>query len=338
MKQPLEQIMMQYLLRVAVFSLAVVVFSSCGQKSAGLQEGAVAPDQQLFETGMQYLDKSQFIKARLAFQTLVNTYPESEHTPASFLSIADSFYKEAGTTNLLQAETQYKDFIIFYPTHEIADDAQMKIAAVNVRLMREPDRDPTYAIKAERELNKFLDLYSDSELAPTAEEFLWEVQENLADGMQGVGDFYFSKDSHLASESRYREVLELYPDYSLLGTTLHRLGQSLERLGRVEEAAVYYSRLVSEYPFSEYEGAARERLILLERPVPQVDPGAAAANQAEASRRIDEGFSVLGPIRGVWQIFTGKEDPYEVARQRAEKRKQQEQAASQQTPVSSGIN
>lgn len=329
---------MRFLLRLSVLSCAAVLFSACGQKSAGLQEGAVAPDQRLFETGMQYLEKSQFIKARLTFQTLVNTYPESEHTPASFLSIADSFYKEAGTTNLLQAETQYKDFIIFYPTHEIADDAQMKIAAVNVRLMREPDRDPTYAIKAERELIKFLQIYPDSELAPTAEEFLWEVQENLADGMQGVGDFYFNKDSYLASESRYKEVLDLYPDYSSLSTTLFRLGQSLEGLGRIEEAGVYYSRLVSEYPFSDYEGEARERLLLLERPLPEVNPVEAAANAAEANRRMDDGFSVLDPIRGVWQIFTGREDPYEVARRRAEERQQQEQVASQPTPASKGRN
>lgn len=329
---------MRFLLRLSVLSCAAVLFSACGQKSAGLQEGAVAPDQRLFETGMQYLEKSQFIKARLAFQTLVNTYPESEHTPASFLSIADSFYKEAGTTNLLQAETQYKDFIIFYPTHEIADDAQMKIAAVNVRLMREPDRDPTYAIKAERELIKFLQIYPDSELAPTAEEFLWEVQENLADGMQGVGDFYFNKDSYLASESRYKEVLDLYPDYSSMSTTLFRLGQSLEGLGRIEEAGVYYSRVVSEYPFSDYEGEAREKLLLLERPLPEVNPVEAAANAAEANRRVDDGFSVLDPIRGVWQIFTGREDPYEVARRRAEERQQQEQVASQPTPASKGKN
>lgn len=329
---------MRFLLRLSVWSLAVVLFSSCGQKSAGLQEGAVAPDQQLFETGMQFLEKSQFIKARLAFQTLVNTYPESEHTPASFLAIADSFYKEAGTSNLLQAESQYKDFIIFYPIHEIADDAQMKIAAVNVRLMREPGRDSTYAIKAEKELNKFLEIYPDSELAPTAEEFLWEVQENLADGMHGVGDFYFSRDSHLASESRYKEVLDRYPNYSQLSMTLYRLGQSLEGLGRIEEAAVYYSRLVSEYPFSDFTGEAREKLILLERPVPQVDPVATASNEAEANRRVDEGFSVMGPIRGVWQIFAGKEDPYEVARERAEERKQQEPVASQQGPASNGQN
>ena len=184
--------------------LVGLLLSSCGQKSAGLQEAAIAPDTMLFENGMKFLEKSQFIKARLSFQTLINTYPDSEHTPASFLAIADSFYHEAGTTNLLQAEAQYKDFIIFYPTHEIADDAQMKIAAVNVKLMRGPGRDSTYAIKAERELKNFLQKYPESELAPTAWEFLWEVQENLAHGIQGIGDFYFSRNSHLASESRYK--------------------------------------------------------------------------------------------------------------------------------------
>ena len=307
-------------------TLVGLLLSSCGQKSAGLQEAAVAPDTMLFENGMKFLEKSQFIKARLSFQTLINTYPDSEHTPASFLSIADSFYHEGGATNLLQAEAQYKDFIIFYPTHEIADDAQMKIAAVNVKLMRGPGRDSTYALKAERELENFLQKYPESELAPTAWEFLWEVQENLAQGIQGVGDFYFSRNSHLASESRYKSVLESYPDYSRLDQTLFRLSRSLENLGRIEEASVYYSRVVSEYPFSEFASNAEQRLILLEKPVPPVDPVAAAKN--EANLRPGNGFSLMAPLRGMKEVFTGREDPYEVARRRAEERQEQEESSN----------
>ena len=327
---------MRFLSKLLFLTLAALLLSSCGQKSAGLQEAAVAPDKVLFETGAEFLEKSQFIKARLAFQTLINTYPDSEYTPSAFLSLADSYYHEGGTQNLLQAETQYKDFIIFYPTHEIADDAQMKIAAVNVRLMRSPDRDPTYATKAEAELKKFLETYPQSELAPTAKEFLREVQQNLAQGIQGIGNFYFSRSSHLASENRYKELLESYPDYSRADETLFRLGQSLENLGRIEEASVYYSRLVSDYPFSEYAGDAEEKLILLEKPVPPVDPVAAAKN--EANRRVDEGFSALDPIREVWGIFTGREDPYEVARRRVEEREEQEQRNAQQDPPGSGKN
>ncbi len=312
--------------RLLGLTLVGFLLSSCGQKSAGLQEAAVAPDTMLFENGMKFLEKSQFIRARLSFQTLINTYPDSEHTPASFLAIADSFYHEAGTTNLLQAEAQYKDFIIFYPTHEIVDDAQMKIAAVNVKLMRGPGRDSTYAIKAERELKNFLQKYPESELAPTAWEFLWEVQENLAQGIQGIGDFYFSRHSHLASESRYKNVLESYPDYSNMDHTLYRLSRSLENLGRIEEASVYYSRVVSEYPFSEFAPNAEQRLILLEKPVPPVDPVAAAKN--EANLRPGNGFSLMAPLRGMNEIFTGREDPYKVAQRRAEERKEQEDSSN----------
>jgi outer membrane protein assembly factor BamD len=274
---------------------------------------------------MKFLDKGNYIKARLAFQTLINTYPESEYAPSAFLTIADSFYMEGGKSNLLQAESQYKDFIIFYPTHEMADDAQMKTAAINVRLMKPSDRDPTYARKAERELEKFLGDFPDSELAPTAEEFLREVQETLAAGAHDVGLFYFSKKSHLASESRFKEVLEKYPKFSRLDSTLFGLGQSLEKLGRIEEASVYYTRVAAEYPFSDHFDSAKDKLALLEKPIPEVDAEAAASN--EVNRRNDS-FSILDPVRSVWSVFTGPEDAYEVARRRAEERKAREKQLS----------
>lgn len=309
---------MRTISRILGISVLALLLLACGQKSAELQEGAVAPDATLFENGMTYLEKNQFIKSRLSFQTLINTYPDSEYTPISFLSIADSYYREGGTENLLQAEAQYKDFIIFYPTHEMADDAQMKICAINVRLMRSPDRDPTYARKAEQELNKLMKDFPDSELAPTANEFLWEVQENLATGMQMKARFYFDRGSYLASESRYKEVLEKYETYSGLDETNYFLALSLERLGRIEEAAVRYAILASEFPFSALAEEARQKLVLLEKPVPPVNEEAAARHAA--NRRVDDS-SLFDPIKNLLKTFTGGEDPYEVARRRAEERK-----------------
>ena len=282
----------------------------------------MAPDKVLFENGMKFFEKNQYIKSRLSFQTLINTYPDSEYTPVSFLSIADSYYEEAGKDNLLQSEAQYKDFIIFYPTHEMADDAQMKIAAINVRLMKPHDRDPTYAQKAEVELKKFLEDFPDSELAPTSREFLIEVQETLASGIQGVANFYFDRRGFLASESRYKEILERYTNFSAMDKSLFKLGKSLENQGRIEEASVYYSRVAGEFPFSDYFEDAKEKLVLLEKPVPVVDQAKAAKN--ESNRREEEGFSITAPVRSVIEVFTGGEDPYEVARRRAEQRKLEE--------------
>ncbi len=310
--------------RVVLLFLAVVIAVGCGQKSADLQDGAVPPDTTLFENGMKYLKKNQFIKARLAFQTLINTYPDSEFTPISFLSIADSFYREGGTSNLTQAEAQFKDFIIFYPTHEMADDAQMKVAAINFRLMRAPDRDPTNSKKAMLELRKFLRDYPDSPLAPTAREVLWEVEENLAYGVRMKGDFYYKKQRFEASSKRYEEVVRDYKNFSGTDATLYSWADSLERKGSVDQAATIYERIAREFPFSEYHEKAIEKLTVLERDVPQVDQ--AAAERHLANQRPVEGFSFFDPIRNVWKTFTGGTDIYELARQRAEERENQELA------------
>ncbi len=177
---------MRLISRLLLALVAASLLAGCGQKSAGLQEGAVAPDKIIFENGMKFFEKNQYVKSRHSLQTLINTYPDSEYTPVSFLTIADSYYEEAGEDNLLQAKAQYKDFIIFYPTHKMADTARKKIAAINLRLTKSHNRDPTYALQAEVELKKFLDDFPDSELAPTAREFLREVQETLAKGIHEV--------------------------------------------------------------------------------------------------------------------------------------------------------
>lgn len=303
-------------LYIALIAIGLaVIFSGCGQKSAGLQEGAVAPDTQLFENGMTYLEKNQYIKSRLSFQTLINTYPDSEYTPASFLAIADSYYEEGGTENLLQAESQYKDFLIFYPTHEMADDAQLKIAAINYRLMKPYDRDPTNAKKAEVEFKRFINNFPDSELAPTAREALREVEYTLAQHDNEIGKYYYKKRSWTAAEGRFKDVIEKYDSYGDLDLTLFMLAKSLEEAGRVTEATVYYAQVAREFPFSKHFEEAKEILVLLEQEVPEVDETVAA--ERESNRRV-ENFSVMDPLRSVWQVFTGRPDIYEIARKRAE--------------------
>ena len=42
-------------------------------------------DALLFESGVKHLQHERFVEARLDFQTLINTYPDSQYTPFSFL-------------------------------------------------------------------------------------------------------------------------------------------------------------------------------------------------------------------------------------------------------------
>ncbi|HSW40145.1 MAG TPA: hypothetical protein VLL97_11705, partial [Acidobacteriota bacterium] len=58
---------------------AIIFFTSgCAQKSAKLQKSVTPPDQTLFDTGINYLNRGQFIQARLSFNTLLAAYPDSD--------------------------------------------------------------------------------------------------------------------------------------------------------------------------------------------------------------------------------------------------------------------
>ena len=293
----------------------LLLLAGCGQKSANLQTGTMPPDRVLYENGMKYLEKSQFIKARLAFQTLISTYPDSEFTPKAVMANGDSYYDEGGTANWLQAEGQYKDYILFYPSFEDADDAQMKIAALNYRMMKGPDLDQTYARKAEVELKKMIQDFPESELVPTAKDMLRDVEQTLAQSEEGVGDFYLQqRRNYAAAESRYKTVIDRYPQYGGKDQTYFKLAETQEKQGRITEAVFYYSQVVIGYPFSDKFEESKKRLVLLEQPVPPVDPVRAADNE---KNRIVKDFSLWDPIRGVWSIFTTKEDPYQRARRNA---------------------
>src|SRR5271165_3514845 len=73
------------------------------------------PDKVLYDRAMADLKHTKYTEARLDLQTLINTYPDSEYLAKAKLGVADSFYKEGGTSNLTQAVDEYKNFIVFFP-------------------------------------------------------------------------------------------------------------------------------------------------------------------------------------------------------------------------------
>ena len=70
----------------------------------------------LFDRAINDIEHSRYEIARLTLQTLINTYDTSEFLAKAKLAIADSWFREGGAHGLAQAEAEYKDFELFYPT------------------------------------------------------------------------------------------------------------------------------------------------------------------------------------------------------------------------------
>jgi outer membrane protein assembly factor BamD len=249
-------------------------------KSTSVDNNA-QPDKILYDRAVDDIKHGRQEVGRLNMQTLINTYPDSEYLAKAKLAIADSYYKEGGTSNLALAVSGYKDFIVFFPFLPEATYAQMQVAMTHYKQMDKPDRDRTHALAAEDEFQVFLQKYPNDPLAPQAEQHLREVQEVLAEGEYRIGYYYYVKGDKRAAAARLLTVSNRYPLYSKSDQALWMMGDIFATSEHKEVAALYYGRIVKNYPLSALAPQAKDKLKAAGVPVPQPDPTALAWMTAE---------------------------------------------------------
>ncbi len=242
---------------------------------------SVEPDKLLYDRAIEDIKHGKHEIGRLGLQTLINTYPDSEYLAKAKLAIADSYYKEGGSSNITQAIAGYKDFIVFFPFLPEAAYAQMQIAMCNYNEMPKPDRDSTHAHAAEEEFQTFLTKYPKDPLAPEAQQHLRAVQEVLAEGQFRIAYYYYVKGDKRAAAGRLIPLVRRYPLYSKTDAGLWMLGEIFETSERKDVAGGYYAAIVKNYPLSKYDADAKAKLVAFGVPVPQPDPKAVAWMTAE---------------------------------------------------------
>jgi outer membrane protein assembly factor BamD len=266
---------------------------------------AKLPDRQLYDKALEATKKGHFDVARLDLQTLLNTYPDSQYQMKAKLAIADSWYREGGTAALTQAESEYKDFITFFPNAPEAAEAQMRVGDIYFRQMDKPDRDYAKAVHAEEEYRLMLQQFPDSTLVPQAKQRLREVQEVMATREADIAAYYSTRENWPATIARYQTVVDTYPQFSHMDDTLVGLGDAYEaearyvrtlklpeaakaRLERTydDQAAAAYTKVVLEHSASPHVEDARDRLAAMNLPIPTPTSEQVAASVAlENSRR-----------------------------------------------------
>ncbi|MGA2350339.1 MAG: outer membrane protein assembly factor BamD [Terracidiphilus sp.] len=263
------------------------------------------PDKELFDKAMIAMKKGRFDVARLDLQTMLNTYPDSEYRMRAKLAVGDSWFKEGGTAAFTQAEAEYKDFITFFPEAPEAAEAQMKVGDIYYQQMEKPDRDYTNAQNAEREYRNMINSFPESALVPRAKQKLRDVQEVLGERETEIGLYYGSRDNYSASIARLETVVDTYPLYSKSDQALLGIGDAYtgqahaiqvapgipsaikERLRAVyqDRAAAAYAKVITRYPMAPHVEDARDRLVAMNRPVPEPTEAAVAENDAEEKSR-----------------------------------------------------
>jgi|SRR5579872_1213130 len=263
------------------------------------------PDKVLFDKAMVSMKKGRYDVARLTLQTLLNTYPDSEYRMRAKLAVGDTWFKEGGAAGLTQAEAEYKDFITFFPNAPEAAEAQMKVGDIYYKQMEKPDRDFANTQHAEEEYRNMINQFPDSPLIPRAKQKLRDVQEVLAEREAQIGLYYESRENYAAAIARLQTVVDTYPLYSKSDEALLGIGDAYaaearrfqqftalpgavrERLQAVymDRAAAAYDKVIIRYPMAPHVEDARDRLVAMNRPVPEPSAAAVAENDAEERSR-----------------------------------------------------
>ncbi|HEX8493727.1 MAG TPA: outer membrane protein assembly factor BamD [Pyrinomonadaceae bacterium] len=240
--------------------------------------GTVAPgrDRVLFAEAATQVRKDSYDTGRLLFNTIITTYPDSPFLPLAKLAIADSFYLEGTSSSLIQAGAAYQDWLTFFPTDPLAESVMLKMAEAEMRQMGLADRDVSHARKAEQRLKVLLQQFPNTALKEAVQTRLHEVQENLGMHTMQIGDFYYERNRQQkgglkGAQSRYREILEKYPNFSYMARVLFRIGVTYQEEEEPDEAAKFYQRIVRDYPNSEYAERAKEQLNIIGAEIPPPD-------------------------------------------------------------------
>jgi outer membrane lipoprotein YfiO len=145
-----------------------------------------------------------------------------------------------------------------------------------------------------------IETYPDSPLLDEAKSLLREMQEILAEGAFKIGNHYLIRRAYAAAVSRYHEVLDKYPDYSGTPDVLFNLAEALREADN-PESTIYYTKIVTDYPFSTRVAAAKEQLSAMNKPIPDPNPAALARGKPtkEEKGMVGKFFSTFGRRPGI---------------------------------------
>ena len=216
--------------------------------------------EQLFERGEQQFAKKRYPRARTYYSYLYENAPNDPLGRRALLRVADTYFAQGDAVNLVEAQYKYRDFINRYPGSDRADYAMLQIAMISYKQMVRPDRDQQKTREAVEKFNDMIRAFPNSPLRAEADKRLQEAVDRLAMHEHIVARFYMKRRSYGAAMQRLNALVELYPNYHDRAGVFYDLGTSLSALGRNAEARLYYERVISEFPKSDYAAQARRRL------------------------------------------------------------------------------
>ena len=212
--------------------------------------------EELFEKGKGLIERKKYDQGRKYLTFVFETYPNDPLGRDALLMVADSYFKQGGA-GYTEARFRYRDYLNRYPGAPRRDYARYQFALTYDKEIEKADRDQTATREAIDQYGALIREYPTSSFAIAARERVRVLTDILAEHEFSVGYFYMRKGSPAAALARFTELEQRFPEYGARDKLFYYSARCLEKLGRAEEANRYYSRIIEEFPESEWARKAK---------------------------------------------------------------------------------
>jgi outer membrane protein assembly factor BamD len=207
------------------------------------------PPEVLYNQGLANLSAGKTTEAGRKFDAIDKQHPFSEYARKALVMNAFVSYRQGQNSEAITAASRYLNL---YPQSEDAAYAQYIIGLAYSRQIPGVTQDQRSAVKTIEAMQAVVDNYPDSEYVEDAQAKIRFARDQLSGKEMQVGRYYLERKEYLAALTRFRTVVETYPNTNQVEEALARLVETYYAMGITGEAQTAAAVLGHNYPDSQW--------------------------------------------------------------------------------------
>ena len=232
------------LLRLAPLIIALTLLSCSNNKEIIYNPDSNKDPYLLYKEGLEAFDENNFFYAHKKFSEAELNFKVVELAAKSSIMSSFSLY---GISFYNEAEKNLKRFLVNYPSDKYVLYANYLMAIIYYEQIDDEKKDIQPLIKADNQIDFFLDKYPDSEYASDLKFKKDLIQNQLAAKEIYIAKYYINIQKWVPAINRLKIITSKYDKTVFVEEALHRLVEIHYHLGLEDEAKKYANILGYNY-------------------------------------------------------------------------------------------
>ncbi len=211
----------------------------------------------------EYYDKKKWEEANILYEEMLTVFKGTKQFEDVYYKYTNSFYN---MKNYLAASYHYKNFTDIFPNSPKREECEYLTCLCLYQLSPDATLDQTNTIKAIGALQTFINTHPESSKIADAVKIIDEGRRKLETKDAINAELYYKIGQYKSAITAYKDLIKMYPesnnsDFYLLqalksGLKYAQNSIDTKKNERYNEALVYYTDLVTNYPNTKYKQEA----------------------------------------------------------------------------------